>query len=142
MSVKRTNYQSGTPWEPLRGYSRCVVAGQHLYISGTTALGDDGEVIGGNDAYLQSRHVLDKIISFAHQAGFETRDIVLTRIYITDMKSWTEISRAHSEVFDKVRPASSLVEVSKLRDPRLLIEVEAQGIKDCSDPDWKKLKSK
>jgi enamine deaminase RidA (YjgF/YER057c/UK114 family) len=128
----RKNYSSGSPWEPIRGYSRAVRVGDALYISGTTAIGEGGSVIGFNDPYQQTKSILERVSSYLTQAGFSVFDVVQTRVFITDMKHWSEVARAHHEVFERVRPASSLVEVSRLRDPRLLVEIEAVAILGCT----------
>jgi enamine deaminase RidA (YjgF/YER057c/UK114 family) len=131
MSKKRVNFSSGVPWEPLRGYSRAVKVGDHLYISGTTALAAGGEVVGGSDAYEQTKFVLGIIRKILSKAEFQLSDVVRTRLYVTNIARWDEYARAHSEVFDKIRPASSIVQVSKLVDPRLLVEMEAEAIAGC-----------
>jgi len=128
----RVNFSSGTPWEPLRGYSRAVEVNDTLYISGTTALTDDGEVVGFQSPYKQAKFVLDRIVSIAKQCGYSSQEIIQTRLYITNMKHWTEVARAHHEHFTTIRPASSLVEVSKLRDPRLVVEIEATAVRGAT----------
>jgi enamine deaminase RidA (YjgF/YER057c/UK114 family) len=124
----RINFTSGSPWEPIRGYSRAVRVNDTLFISGTTAIGEGGSVVGFNDPFQQTKTILEKISSYLSQAGFSIFDVVQTRLFITDMKHWSEIARAHHDMFERVRPASSLVEVSRLRDPRLLVEIEAVAV--------------
>jgi enamine deaminase RidA (YjgF/YER057c/UK114 family) len=126
------NLNSQSPWEPLRGFSRAVRVKDHLWISGTTALAENGVVVGLGDAYTQTKHVLDTIKKVLDAAGFQTVDVVRTRMFVTDMASWKDYARAHSEIFDKIRPASSIVEVVKLVDPRLLVEIEADAILGAS----------
>ena len=127
----RTNYATKSPWEPLRGYSRAVVVGDHLFISGTTAIADGGVVVAAGDAYEQTRYVLSVIRKIVRNAGFNMTDVVRTRLYVTNMGKWDEYARAHREVFEKVRPASSIVQVTKLVDPRLMLEMEAEAIRGC-----------
>lgn len=130
-SKDRVNYSSGVHWEPLRGYSRAVRVGDQLFISGTTAVAKGGDVIGGASAYEQTRYALGVIKNVLLNAGFQTSDVVRTRMFVTNIAVWDEYARAHSEVFDKIRPASSIVQVMKLADPRLLVEIEAEAILGC-----------
>ena len=138
----RINYSSNTPWEPLRGYSRAVRVGHHLLISGTTAVDASGQVIGAGDHYKQTKAVLDKIKQIVSNAGFSYTDIVRTRMFVTDISRWNEFARAHREAFDKIRPASAIVEVAKLTDPRLLVEIEAEAILGCEPAETAKIEFK
>ena len=128
---ERINIASGTPWEPLRGYSRAVRVGDNLYISGTTAMASNGEVIGGSDAYEQTRYVIRVIKDVLSVAEFAITDVVRTRMFVTNLSKWEDYARAHSEAFDGVRPASSIVQVTRLVDPRLLLEMEVEAVKGC-----------
>lgn len=131
--MKRTNISSGSPFEPLRGYSRCVVLGDHFYLSGTTSTDSKGEIVGEGDPYIQTAYILQKLKSFLTEAGFSITDIVRTRLYVTNLTRWDDFARAHREVFEKIRPASSIVQVARLVDPRLLIELEAEAIRGASE---------
>ncbi|MCB0333311.1 MAG: RidA family protein [Bdellovibrionales bacterium] len=130
-SKQRTHYNSGLPTEPLRGYCRAVQVGDRLFISGTTALNEKGVVVGGDSVYRQTRAVIENIREVVKAAGFSMSDIVRTRLFVVRMSEWKEYARAHREVFDSIRPASSIVEVSRLMDPRFLIEMEAEAIRGC-----------
>jgi enamine deaminase RidA (YjgF/YER057c/UK114 family) len=115
---------SGTPWEPVVGYSRAVRAGDTVYVSGCTAT-VEGEVVAVGDAYEQTRLALQVVVDALARLGAEPRHVVRTRMYVTDISRWEEIGRAHGELFGAIRPATSLVEVSRLIDARMLVEVEA-----------------
>lgn len=128
---ERINYSTGSPWETLRGFSRAVKVGDSLFVSGTTAINEKGEVIGVGDAYQQTRYVLDKIKRIVQNAGFKNSDIVRTRMFVTDLSRWDDYARAHREVFDSIRPVSAITQVSRLTDPRLLVEIEADAILGC-----------
>jgi enamine deaminase RidA (YjgF/YER057c/UK114 family) len=130
----RINLSSGTPWEPMRGYSRAVVVNDQIFISGTTSVDDRGDVIYPNQPYEQTRYVLNKIRSILSSQGFRLDDVVRTRLFVTNINFWDEYARAHREVFDSIRPASGVVQVTRLTDPRLLIEIEADGIRGLSIP--------
>src|ERR1700750_1231712 len=124
----RTNYSSGSAWEDYVGYSRVVRYGQHIEVSGTVAAGDDGMVVGRNDAYQQTLFVLQKIETALQQAGASLNDVVRTRMFVTDISRFDEYGRAHAEVFGKIRPCTSMIEVKALVAPEYLIEIEATAI--------------
>lgn len=124
----RQIYSSASPWEPIVGYSRAVRVGTHIYIAGTTAIGDDGEIIGIADAAQQTRFILRKIETALKSLGGHLRDVVRTRMYVTDITHWEAIGRVHGEAFGTIRPAATMVEVSRLIDPRLLVEIEAEAL--------------
>ena len=129
--VQRVNIASGSPWEPLRGFSRAVRVGDQLFISGTTALAPHGEVVGGADPYLQTKYVIDVVKQILAREGFLLSDVVRTRLSVTNLSRWDDYARAHREAFEQIRPASSIVQVARLTDPRLLVELEADAIQGC-----------
>lgn len=124
----RRNIKSGAPWEPRVGYSRAVRVGNHVAVSGSASIADDGELVGEGDAYIQARRCIEVIESALRQAGASLGDVVRTRIFVTDISRWEDVARAHQEGFGDVGPATSMVEVSKLIDPRMLVEIEADAI--------------
>jgi enamine deaminase RidA (YjgF/YER057c/UK114 family) len=126
--MDRERISSGTPWEPVVGYSRAVKVGRRIFVSGTTALDREGRLVGIGDVYAQTAQALGNIRTALEQAGARVEDVVRTRIYVTDISGWEEVGRAHGEIFGEIRPASSMVEVSRLVDPAMMVEIEADAI--------------
>jgi len=125
--MERINHSTGSKWEPIIGYSRAVRIGNFVYVSGTTASGPDGNIVGIDDPYAQTRQILENIGKALAAVGAGPGHVVRTRIYLTDISRWEEVGRAHGEVFADIRPATAMVEVAKLISPEILVEIEADA---------------
>lgn len=126
--MKRENFSTNTKWEPIVGYSRAVKVGNQIFVSGTTSTGDDGNLVGIGDPYEQTKQIIRNIEKALNRAGASLRDVVRTRIYVTDIANWEEVGKAHGEYFGEIRPATALLQVSAFVSKDMLVEIEADAV--------------
>lgn len=126
--MRRTNYSSGAKWEDIVGYSRAVKIGNIIEVTGTVAIDENGLLVGEDNAYEQTRFIIEKIEKILHQAGASLKDVVRTRMFVTDISRWEEYGKAHGEFFKDIKPCTSMIEISALIEPGYMIEIEATAI--------------
>ena len=126
--MKRKNYDSGTKWEPLIGYSRAVRTGDTIHVSGTTATDDKGDVVGPGDPYAQTSQAISNVQQALQGLGADLTDVVRSRVYLVNIADWPEVGRAHAEAFAEIRPAATMLEVRRLVDPEMLVEIEVDAV--------------
>ncbi|HUS19863.1 MAG TPA: RidA family protein [Terriglobales bacterium] len=126
--MKRENFSTNTKWEPIVGYSRAVKVGNLIFVTGTTATDETGTVVGTNDPYAQTKQALANIERVLQRAGATMKDVVRTRIFVTDINQWEQVGKAHAEYFHDIRPATTMVEISRLIVPEMLVEIEVDAV--------------